>query len=289
MSELHLSFDQIFALALFLAGSFLTWLVTYIYFKKSEHVRRLCFSWTRDRLFSYDRPRFGDLELSIDGERTIDPHRLKLFVWNPGCETMNGRDVSKQDSLRFGSVDIRIIKVERTVATRQSVNFKYTVDSEKNFINLDFDFLDENDGFAIEILYDQKGQVWPNLAGTIKGLKGAPLFTSFRSRPTGLFNRYISGPSFTVFMLVCAGLTFYDVWIAGIFSFTSVAKFLAGIIFTVTGVVTFFISFEQFSSESQLGVPGSIITKEDELAQNDFVRLRSGQLQIEHRLEQLQK
>jgi hypothetical protein len=290
MAALQLSSEQILVIVLFLAGTFLTWLITYIYFKKSERTRQICFSWTRDRLFSFGRPRFGELELSIDGERTIDPYRLELFVWNPGSETINGFDISKQDPLKFGSPNIRIIKVERTIATRQSVNFKYTLDGEKKFINLDFDFLDENDGFAIEILYDQSGEVWPNLAGTIKGIKGAPLFASFRSRPAGLFNRYVSGPSFTIFMLACAALTFYDVWIAGLFSFTSIAKVLAGIICTIIGAITTFISFEQLSTESQLAVPGSLITKgDDELRQNDFDRLRNEQLSIEHRIKRLER
>lgn len=191
---------------------------------------------------------------------------MKLFVWNPGNETINGSEISRQDALRFGSNDIRIIRVEATASTRDAVNFKWAMDDEKNFINFEFDFLDENDGVMIEFLYDQSGKAWPNLTGTIKGMKGGPVFVPlYQKTSRGFsFHRYISGPSFALFMFTCAGLSFYDVWYAGFFAFTSVAKILAGIIFVIFGAIAVLISVGEISDTNQFAVPTTLIKKNEE-------------------------
>lgn len=108
------------------------------------------------------------LEIKFQNEPVKRLTKNLTRLWNSGNKTINGADIVRMDRLRaFVSPDNKILQVWIIKKTRDIVEVNYEIKGNEVFI--DFDFLDQSDGFAIEITHSG-GLGELEWAGTIKGM-----------------------------------------------------------------------------------------------------------------------
>lgn len=167
--------------ALFLAGV----LVSYIYYRLSLRRTALCYHRSRERLLGYENQTLpAEVEFRYRGELVQRLDRLVLIFWNDGNTTISDSDRVAGDPLRISGrikvLDARIIKTSRSI-----IDPKLTISSLPEYlVRIEFDFLDSNDGFVIELLYEYK-----NMGDAQEKIKGDDFFKvegSFRGMPKGI-------------------------------------------------------------------------------------------------------
>ncbi|MFZ5736878.1 MAG: hypothetical protein ACOY6K_08360 [Pseudomonadota bacterium] len=137
------------AIAGLIGGGFLSWFFTLIYFKKGQTRKRLCYASSNASYLGYNRGEFRSLTVRYGDKELANPLRYTLYVWNSGNVTINGTDISAIDPIAFGRADIEILETTPLWSTRDSINAKLLVDVDKKKMFFEFDFLDPNDGFAV--------------------------------------------------------------------------------------------------------------------------------------------
>jgi hypothetical protein len=139
-----------------------------------------------------------------------------LIIWNSGENTVSGSDIVDKDPLRLKIGDdgrILSISVLKTSRTVNDFRIRTASNDATNEAPFTFDFLDANDGVAVEVLHtsaDRKPSVNGTMRGLPRGFRNLGKFT--RPKPQ---KKNRSGPLFTVFkvasspfILVCVGLLF---------------------------------------------------------------------------------
>jgi hypothetical protein len=208
------------ALVGLIGGSFVTWLVTFAYFKKAQTRKLLCYANSSTSYLGYNQGDFHDLSVRYGDKQLKNPFRYTLYVWNCGNVTINRADISNIDPLAFGRSDIEILETNPIWTTRESTNPKLLIDATKTKVAFEFDFLDPNDGFAVQFLADKaNSDNWwqTNLQcyGTIKGLTRSP----YQVEPNftkAHWRSFIIGLVVFLFFGFCTIAMGYDAWLSGL-------------------------------------------------------------------------
>jgi hypothetical protein len=257
MFELVQSKPKYFGIAIailgLIGGGFLSWLFTFVYFKKGQSQRLLCYATRNTDYLGYRRADFHNLSVRYGDKQLVNPVQYTLYIWNCGNVTLHNSDISKVDPLAFGQTGIDILETAPVWSTRDSTNPKLTIDVSKTKLFLEFDFLDPGDGFAVQFLADRSNQEqrWPDALqsyGTIKGLSRAP----FRVTPAfekGSWWGTYAALAATLFFAFSSVALFYDAWQAGMV-ITSFIKVLAGIFFGLVAVAIAISLLERFGDRS---------------------------------------
>lgn len=112
-----------------------------------------------------------EVSISYRGAPVQRLTKTNLIFWNAGADTLRWSDVVSTDPLRMvfdkGS---EILRADIVKTTRDINVCKLVIDqSEKNSLQLEFDFLDPGDGASIEILHTSKSRA-PTFLGSIRGV-----------------------------------------------------------------------------------------------------------------------
>jgi|SRR5579883_29419 len=97
-----------------------------------------------------------------------------FWFWNEGAETIHGNDIAQADQLRIiASKDVKILGASvlgtNNFASTPNIDYQKT----ENQVLLTFDYLDRNQGVAIEVLHTGTSGQAVAMRGTIKG--GGPV------------------------------------------------------------------------------------------------------------------
>jgi hypothetical protein len=254
-----------------IGGSFLSWIVTFIYFKKGQTRKLLCYATSSASYLGYNQGDFHDLSVHYGEKQLANPFRYTLYVWNCGNVTINSADISGIDPLAFGRSDIEILETNPIWSTRDSTNPKLLIDATKKKIVFEFDFLDPNDGFAVQFLADKpNSDTWwqTNLQcyGTIKGLTRSPYQVTTKFHKTHWWSFFI-GLAVFLFFGSCAIVMGYDAWLAGS-SFAGLVRAIAAAIFGLCTFLTATITLEDRASSSAEVIP-TLLRKSNEIPFND--------------------
>lgn len=260
-------------------GALSSWLFTFFYFKKSQSRKLLCYTTRDSDYLGYNRADFNNLSVHYGDKKLANPVRYTLYVWNCGNVTINGADISNVDPLAFGKNGIEILETAPIWSTRDSINPKLLIDSNKMKIAVEFDFLDPDDGFAIQFLADRPNQPgrWHPLQayGTVKGLHRAPFHVAAGFERASWWQKYVATAAiaFFAFSTVAIG---YDAWQSGMV-ITSLIKFLAAVIFALITIAVIGMTFEGFGSRSFV-IPSLLRKTEEDSddAKADDIRARLG-------------
>jgi hypothetical protein len=252
------SLSIILAVAGLLGGGLLSWVITFAYFKKAQSRKLLCYASRSTSYLGYNGGDFHDLSVRYGEKQLKNPFRYTLYVWNCGNVTINRADISNIDPLAFGRNDIEILETNPIWTTRESTNPKLMLDASKTRLTFEFDFLDPNDGFAVQFLADKAdSKSWwqTNLQcyGTIKGLSRSPRqveakFTETRwwSLPLGLVA--------IAFLGFCTLAMGYDSWLSGL-SVHGLVRLFAAVIFGLITVGATVATFQDRGRSSSEVIP----------------------------------
>jgi hypothetical protein len=98
---------------------------------------------------------------------------IRFYFWNAGTEPIKKSDVLKPLQLSLSApdiqiVDLRILSVSRPEIVAPKISI---VQGEQNLMSVEFDILEKDDGFAVQVLYAGSRGAPLELAGTIEGVK----------------------------------------------------------------------------------------------------------------------
>jgi hypothetical protein len=234
-------------------GGFLSWLFTFYYFKKAQSRRLLCYTARSISYLGFSRADFNNLSVHYGERQLLNPARYTLYIWNCGNVIINHSDISQVDPLGFGQADIEILEIAPIWSTCDSINAKVLIDADKTRVIVEFDFLDPDDGFAVEFLADHSAQqpLWPNALqayGTVKGLNRAPFHAATGFEQTSWWGTYVAIAAALFFAFSSAAII-YDAWQFGMV-LTGLVKVLAAIIFGLISMAIMAFCFERFGDSS---------------------------------------
>lgn len=95
--------------------------------------------------------------------------RTNVALWNKQGDTVRGSDIVPDDPLRVTVGAGGVILQARIVAlSRPQIKPSVSIpDTDSSILRVDFDFLDQCDGFVIEILHESEYE--PQIEGTLRG------------------------------------------------------------------------------------------------------------------------
>ncbi len=247
------------AVAGLLGGGLISWAITFVYFKKAQTRKLLCYATHSANYLGYDNGDFHDLTVRLGDKQLKNPFRYTLYVWNCGNVTINRSDISTIDPLAFGRNDIEILETNPIWTTRESTNSHVMLDAAKKRLSFEFDFLDPNDGFAVQFLADKSNSdAWwqTNLQcyGTIKGLSRSPYQVDAKFTETHWWSLLV-GLAVIVFLGFCMLAMGYDAWLSGL-SLYGLVRLLAATIFGLIAILAIVVTFEDRGGSSSEVIPG---------------------------------
>jgi hypothetical protein len=262
------------ALVGIIGGGFVSWMITFAYFKKAQTRKLLCYANISTSYLGYNQGDFHDLSVRYGDKQLKNSFRYTLYVWNCGTVTINRADISNIDPLAFGRNDIEILETNPIWTTRESTNPKLLIDVTKKRVVFEFDFLDPNDGFAVQFLSDKDdSDAWwqTNLQcyGTIKGLTRSPYQVEAKFTKTHWWSFFI-GLAVFLFFGFCALAMGYDAWLSSL-SFSGLVRVLAAAIFAVITIFAAMITLQDRVGSSAEVIPALLRRANDSPSGHDSV------------------
>ncbi|WP_146618927.1 hypothetical protein [Rhodoplanes elegans] len=232
-------------LASLIGGAILSWITALYYFKKGQSKKLLCYSIVSYSFLGRNRREFEGLTVSYKDNKIQDPVKYTIFVWNCGNVTIDGKEISRSDPVGFEYNNAEILEIAPARPTRSSISPKISLEARKSCFFLDFDFLDPDDGIAIELIVNRNSanSAPPKIRGTVKGLNRAPVNVAARFNRNSWIGSYLSVASAAFFGFSTA-LMGYDSWQSG-FGFEGIVKGFSCFMFlilSITSIAAFFSS-----------------------------------------------
>lgn len=154
-----------------LALAILAILLAVVFYIRSQHVKRPCFSRQSKTIIGSALLRQRPIEVRVRGEPISQLTLTLVAIWNDGRATIVGNDIVSSDPVRIvPQGDGKILAAEVIAANRESNQLTIEHRAETNDVLVSFDFLDHKNGAVIEVYHT--GDVLDEsvlVTGSIKG------------------------------------------------------------------------------------------------------------------------
>ena len=160
---------------------------SYYFFKKQKQKRSLGYTSVYNKLFGEDISKHVLYDFRWGPFAIENPFHIRLIVWNDGNETLTQTDLSTTNPLTANFSDSFIIAARWTSISNLAISPRLDVDGATGKIGIQFEFLEPNSGFAMDVVLDHKGDSkYPIvfLNGSVRGSK-----VKSRYRPSGFSGR----------------------------------------------------------------------------------------------------
>jgi hypothetical protein len=95
--------------------------------------------------------------------------RSHVVLWNSGTQTICSSDIVGDDPIQIVVAHRSHVLQAHVIASTRTVNKFHVRPQSANSVICEFDYLDPNDGAAIEILHTDEKE-YPTILGTIRGM-----------------------------------------------------------------------------------------------------------------------
>ena len=113
------------------------------------------------------------LKLIYEGHPVETLSITRIAVLNNGNETIDSRDVAKNDPLRIEiSKNFKILDADFHYIRNQANDFSLETIEKQNIIKINFDYIDEGDGGIIQVIHDGAKSGDVSVGGSVKGAGG---------------------------------------------------------------------------------------------------------------------
>jgi hypothetical protein len=141
---------------------------------KSKTRKGLSYSFISYNLIRDFSEKINGLTVNFNGEKVQNFSVSKIVIWNSGNVTINQSDIVNADPLRIeGNEILSILDYEIIQSNEPSNQFKLVdLKSEQGIkhLNLEFDYIDPQQGCVIQIFHNAIAPHKPVLKGKIKGI-----------------------------------------------------------------------------------------------------------------------
>ncbi|WP_342658246.1 hypothetical protein NPJ82_02575 [Sphingomonas sp. NY01] len=186
-----------------LIGGLISWLITWIYFKKGERTKALSYTTSDVAVVWPENPDEDDaLKITYHGREVPRVTSTTIAIWNSGTETIDGDDILADEPLTLHMADgVQILRVQVLERTRDIIIGDIPgIDSHKAIVR--FRYLDAKDGAAFEVLHTG-GLDALTVSGAIKGIPQGvkPLDREHFDRWMIRFFRFVLAPMFLIILI----------------------------------------------------------------------------------------
>lgn len=146
-----------------------------------------------------------ELTIHFNGNKVNEVTSTEVVIWNSGNTTIDGKDIVGSDPLRIICEDGFLLKISALRSSRSVITPSFNVDDTT--ANICFEYLDEKDGFIIQIIHSG-GKDNIRISGSVKGLpKGIKFLGESTENRSG--KRFPTSPfsRFTMYMMIGAGIS----------------------------------------------------------------------------------
>jgi hypothetical protein len=116
-----------------------------------------------------DTNRFALIDESTGLKVTSSVFFQEVTVWNKGKEIIRKSDVLSPINISYTN-DVKIIDVSIVASTRPDI-VRASYHKNKNSLDLNFNIMEQNDGFNVQVLYTSKEKGIANISGDIAGVE----------------------------------------------------------------------------------------------------------------------
>lgn len=143
--------------------------------KKNKIGPRLVYQWESLKIIGKNEVTPEEIEIFFKGIKVPRVIKTTIIIWNSGTKTIHGENIVKNDSLRLEfENEQKIIGASILLRTKEVNEFEISTNADKkNILNINFEYLDPQDGVTIEILHTDVNR-YPNFLGTVKGMPVGP-------------------------------------------------------------------------------------------------------------------
>lgn len=153
-----------------------------IFYLNSKKEKDLCWTHISNLIIRKKKSKHDDDLRIFFNEKEVDQvTSTKIYIWNSGKEVIRSEDNPSNDRLKNDlSLDVDILKFEVIKKSREAliVNLSREINNKENKIEHSFNFLDQKDGYVVEIIHngpeDMKIKLLGTILGSKKGLREVP-------------------------------------------------------------------------------------------------------------------
>ncbi len=144
--------------------------ITYIFYLKGKTTTRLSYAIYHNEVIAPKAAEVSNLEVRYKGVVVPRVTNTTIGIWNSGTTTILGSSIVASDPLRASILsDGIILDAVARGPSRAVIAPEISTDKSQRALNIDFDFLDEGDGFIVSIAHS--GELHAvGMDGTIRGL-----------------------------------------------------------------------------------------------------------------------
>ena len=155
-------------IGIFLAGIF--FIATGALTLKYRRVKKLVWSYKTKKVIGLGSNAPPELKLIFGKENITELYQTDIIVFNAGNESIRKDDVTEDVTMRFSGAEI--LRPPTIMAkSKEAIRFTTTAVKDNNDFSLELNFLylDKNDGAVVEILHTKRTQLY--CSGNIIGIK----------------------------------------------------------------------------------------------------------------------
>lgn len=146
-------------------------LSTYFYFK-SKKEKMLRFEIKSNNIFKDFESIIGNVKVTCDDKSISTLTITSILMWCDGKETIYDKDIATQMPLIVKAKDGKEILEAKIVSCNNQANNITLEKFENNSYKINFEYLDNKDGFIIQVVHTGNSSKDIILNGKIKGMKG---------------------------------------------------------------------------------------------------------------------
>lgn len=239
-------------------------IVSYYFYKKSLRIKEPVYCIRSNNVISGAKSKYENLKVLYFKTAVENFTVSKILFFNQGSETITRNDIATSYSLRITTKDCELLDASVLQANKPSNNFSLSWDKSGEFVYIDFDYLDKNQGGVIQVAHTGLDSNNLEVQGDIVGVHKLIQIPANRliTNEVRRVNRFLL--FFTPLILISAVISFLADWMSYATQFaagdalmkTLVDALMMSII--LFGVGLWFVKFTGIAFFSPL-VPNSVI------------------------------
>lgn len=160
----------------------ISFVLSIIFYYKSKKQKKLSYAMSGFSLLTGQAKKYEKLSFLYNDIPIKNLTAVKLVLWNSGNETIDKNDVVYKDPFIITAKEGEsIYDIEVITASNTSNNVSIEAIETGKKYQINFDYLDERDGFLISILHSGRGTSGVVFHGKVKGVKRIQRVANFNN------------------------------------------------------------------------------------------------------------
>ncbi|MFA5031578.1 MAG: hypothetical protein WC614_01030 [bacterium] len=153
----------------FLIG-FVGFVLAIIFYIKSKKLKKPIY-WMKTFELLKGEEKFSKMSILYEGAKVNTVSLTKVVFFNAGNETIDSGDIAQNDPLRIEiGGGTKILDKDIIYVKNKANNFRLEETGQNNILNIQFDYLDKEEGGVFQITHTGASPDAINLKGSIKGV-----------------------------------------------------------------------------------------------------------------------